>query len=181
MPRLTRIITRTGDDGSTGLAGGERISKASPRIQAMGSIDELNSFIGLLLTQPLDDDIRRTLLAIQHDLFDLGGELAMPGHDLVSEDALLRLEQAAADWNELLPPLREFILPGGSVAASWAHVARATARRAERDMVALAGSGEKVSSIGPRYLNRLSDLLFILARELNRRGGHSDTFWRRGE
>lgn len=179
MPRLSRIITRTGDDGSTGLAGGDRVSKSSLRIQAMGSVDELNSFIGVLLTLQLPPAVTTTLLAIQHDLFDLGGELAMPGYELVKEEALLRLEQTASDWNENLPPLREFILPGGSVQAAWAHVARATARRAERDMVALGESGDAVTATSRHYLNRLSDLLFILARELNRINDQTDVFWRK--
>lgn len=180
MPRLSRIITRTGDDGTTGLAGGDRVSKASARIHAMGSIDELNSVIGVLLTLELPERVTLSLLAIQHDLFDLGGELAMPGHALVAETALLRLEQTAAEWNEHLPPLREFILPGGSVQAAWAHIARATARRAERDMVALAESDATITATSRHYLNRLSDLLFIMARELNHVAGRTDVFWRKG-
>lgn len=179
MPRLTRIITRTGDDGSTGLAFGDRVSKASLRIQAMGSVDELNSFIGLLLVESLPEAIRALLLTIQHDLFDIGGELAMPEHSIVTEEALLYLEEQATLLNRELPPLKEFILPGGSPQAAWTHIARATARRAERDLVALAESGEVITENSRRYLNRLSDLLFILARELNRVAGQTDVFWRK--
>lgn len=180
MPRLSRIVTRTGDDGTTGLAGGERVSKASARIVAMGSVDEVNSFLGVLLTLGLPPDVRTCLLAIQNDLFDLGGELAMPGHQLVKDEAVVRLETTAARWNEHLPPLREFILPGGSAASAWAHVARATARRAERDVVHLAQQpDENVSETARQYLNRLSDLLFILARELNYSSNVSDVFWRK--
>lgn len=179
MPRLTRIITRTGDDGSTGLAFGDRVSKASLRIQAMGSVDELNSFIGLLLVESLPESIRALLLTIQHDLFDIGGELAMPEHSIVTEEALLYLEEQATLLNRELPALKEFILPGGSPQSAWTHIARATARRAERDLVALAESGEVVTENSRRYLNRLSDLLFILARELNRVAGQTDVFWRK--
>lgn len=179
MPRLSKIITRTGDDGTTGLAFGDRVGKDSLRIQAMGSVDELNSFIGVLLNETLPDEVRQSLLMIQHDLFDIGGELAMPWHAIVAESALLQLENQAQIWNENLPPLKEFILPGGSSQAAWAHVARATSRRAERDLVALANSGEAVTENSRRYLNRLSDLLFILARELNRVAGQTDVFWRK--
>lgn len=179
MPRLTRIITRTGDDGSTGLAFGDRVSKASLRIQAMGSVDELNSFIGLLLVESLPEAIRALLLTIQHDLFDIGGELAMPEHSIVTEEALLYLEEQATLLNRELPALKEFILPGGSPQSAWTHIARATARRAERDLVALAESGEVITENSRRYLNRLSDLLFILARELNRVAGQTDVFWRK--
>ena len=175
--RLSDIVTRTGDDGTTGLADGTRLNKDSTRIDTIGSVDELNSHIGLLLTETLPQDIRDELLRIQNDLFDLGGNLALPGTDFAQEK-LLRLDAAIAHYNTDLPPLKEFILPGGERAAALCHVARSVARRAERDHCRLAQS-EIVSDNGGRYLNRLSDLLFVLCRVLNRAAGKSETLWSR--
>lgn len=189
--RLSKIATRTGDDGSTGLGDGSRVRKDSARIAAIGDVDELNSQIGVLLCETLPDDVRAALVAIQHDLFDLGGELAVPGYTLVTDAHLARLDDWLAHYNATLPPLKEFILPGGSRAAAHAHVCRTVCRRAERSVVALGASGsEGVSSdagtpsVAPvadtprRYVNRLSDLLFVLARVLNRTAGGSDVLWR---
>ena len=175
--RLSKIVTRTGDDGSTGLADGTRITKGSARIQTIGNVDELNSHIGLLLTENLPPDVRDALLNIQNDLFDLGGALAYPVAPF-TEDKLLRLDNAIAHYNANLPPLREFILPGGTRAAALCHVARTVARRAERDFVILA-KDEAVPLLGLSYLNRLSDLLFILSRELNRLARQTETLWNR--
>jgi cob(I)alamin adenosyltransferase len=176
--RLTKITTRTGDAGETGLADGSRVPKDSARIAALGEVDELNSVIGLLLAEQLPFEVRACLEAVQHDLFDLGGETAIPGQTLMSEAQVERLEQAVADMNRDLPPLKEFILPGGTRAAALAHLARTTCRRAERSIVALARA-EPVSSVARVYLNRLSDLLFVLARSLNRAEGHPDVLWQR--
>lgn len=176
--RLTKITTRTGDAGETGLADGSRVPKDSARIAALGEVDELNSVIGLLLAEQLPFEVRACLEAVQHDLFDLGGEIAIPGQTLMSEAQVERLEQAVADMNRDLPPLKEFILPGGTRAAALAHLARTTCRRAERSIVALARA-EPVSSVARIYLNRLSDLLFVLARSLNRAEGHPDVLWQR--
>lgn len=174
--RLSKITTRTGDDGTTGLADGTRVPKDDPRITAMGSVDELNSQIGLLLTEPLPDEMHKELLSIQHDLFDLGGVLAVPGN-LFDETRLTRLDSAIARFNANLPPLKEFILPGGTRAAAQCHVTRSVARRAERDYATL--SNNNLSDInGMQYLNRLSDLLFILARVINRAADHPETLWR---
>ncbi|TSE25889.1 Cob(I)yrinic acid a,c-diamide adenosyltransferase [Tepidimonas sediminis] len=174
--RLTQIATRTGDAGTTGLGNNQRVSKNSLRIHALGDVDELNSFIGLLLTEPLPDDVRALLVAIQHELFNLGGELSMPGHQLLQPEAVLTLDQALQDYNERLPRLQEFILPGGTRAAALAHVCRTVARRAERHVVAL-GQEEAIHDAPRQYLNRLSDLLFVLARVLNRHGGGDDVYW----
>lgn len=184
--RLSKIVTRTGDDGSTGLASGTRIGKDQPRVGAMGDVDELNSIIGLLLTESMPAAINDALSGIQHDLFDLGGELSLPGHPLVSEAHLARVDSLIETFNAELPPLREFILPGGSRAAALAHVARTVCRRAERTLVALGHvesameHSESRPSLPVRYLNRLSDLLFVLARTLNRAGGGSDVLWQQG-
>lgn len=175
--RLTQIATRTGDAGTTGLGNQQRVSKNSLRIHALGDVDELNSFIGLLLTEPMPDDVRALLVSIQHELFTLGGELSMPGHQLLQADAVLRLDQALLKYNERLPRLQEFILPGGTRAAALAHVCRTVARRAERHVVAL-GQEEALHEAPRQYLNRLSDLLFVLARVLNRHGGGDDVYWR---
>ena len=175
--RLSKIVTRTGDDGSTGLADGTRVPKDSTRIHVLGSVDELNSHLGLLLTENLPPDVRDALLQIQNDLFDLGGALAYPAAPF-TEDKLVRLDQAIAHYNADLPPLREFILPGGTRAVAQCHIARCIARRAERDFVALLHQAA-VPKHGLPYLNRLSDLLFILCRVLNRAAGQADTFWRR--
>jgi cob(I)alamin adenosyltransferase len=179
--RLSRITTRTGDDGSTGLADGNRVPKHHARVQALGDVDELNSQLGVLLAEPLPAAVRELLVAVQHELFNLGGELSLPGHALLTGAAVEGLDAALAEHNAALPPLKEFILPGGSRSAALAHVARAVARRAERTVVAL----EQHEALRPelrQYLNRLSDLLFVLARVLNRANldglGGDDVYWR---
>jgi cob(I)alamin adenosyltransferase len=176
--RLSRIVTRTGDAGTTGLGDGSRIPKDSPRIEAIGTVDELNSALGLLLAEPLPDPVRSLLTDIQHDLFDLGGELSIPGHTAVTSAHVERLEAAVERYNADLPMLKEFILPGGTRAAALAHVARTVCRRAERGLVALAGQ-DTVSMPSRIYLNRLSDLFFVLARVLNRAGGSPDVLWQK--
>lgn len=174
--RLTAIATRTGDDGTTGLGDGTRTRKDSLRIRALGEIDELNSFIGLLATEPMPDEVRADLADIQHDLFDLGGELCIPGHSMIRDEQVARLDARLAHYNATLPRLAEFILPGGSRAAALAHVCRAVCRRAERAVVELANH-EAVNAPPRQYLNRLSDLLFVLARVLNRAAGGADVLW----
>lgn len=174
--RLSVIATRTGDDGTTGLGDGSRTPKHAPRIAAMGDVDELNSVIGLLLTESLPAEISADLLTIQHDLFDMGAELCIPGHTAVKDEQIAHLDARLAHYNAALPPLREFILPGGTRGAAQAHVARTVCRRAERAVVALA----TVDNINPpvrQYLNRLSDLMFVLARCINQHAGQKDTFW----
>jgi cob(I)alamin adenosyltransferase len=174
--RLTQIATRTGDAGTTGLGDGTRVDKDHLRIAALGDVDELNSFIGLLVTEDLPDEVRADLSDIQHDLFDLGGELAIPGYTMIADKQVVRLDARLARYNADLPRLAEFILPGGSRAASVAHVCRTVCRRAERALVAL-GKQDTVND-GPRqYLNRLSDLMFVLARVLNRHAGGTDVQW----
>jgi cob(I)alamin adenosyltransferase len=178
--RLSKIVTRTGDDGTTGLADGSRLAKSDPRVETMGAVDELNTAIGLLLTEEMPAALRDCLDGVQHDLFDLGGELSIPGHALMSEAHCQRLDDAIAAFNAELPPLREFILPGGTRAAALAHVARTACRRAERALVALAAA----ATVPPpmlQYLNRLSDLLFVLARALNRHAGRNDVSWQQGK
>ncbi len=175
--RLTQIATRTGDDGSTGLGDNTRVSKGHLRVHAMGDVDELNSHIGLLLCEPLPAAVRELLVDVQHQLFNLGGELAMPGYTLLKDEALLQLDQALETHNVALPRLAEFILPAGTRAAAQAHVCRTVARRAERAIVAL-GAVEVVNDAPRRYLNRLSDLLFVLARVLNRMDGGDDVYWK---
>ncbi len=168
--RLSQIATRTGDAGTTGLGDGTRVDKDHLRICALGDVDELNSFVGLLATEDLPAEVRADLSDIQHDLFDLGGELAIPGYTMIAEKQVARLDARLAHYNADLPRLAEFILPGGSRAAALAHVCRTACRRAERALVAL-GKQDKVND-GPRqYLNRLSDLMFVLARVLNRHAG----------
>jgi len=174
--RLTRIYTRTGDSGATGLADGSRVSKDAPRIQVIGTVDELNSISGLLLCEDLPPHVRACLSDVQHDLFDLGGELSMPGHTIVSEAHSKRLEDALDTFNAGLPPLKDFILPGGSRAAALAHVARTVCRRAERRVVTLQQSVE-IPPLVVIYLNRLSDLLFVLARVANLRAGAGEVTW----
>ncbi len=178
--RLTQIATRTGDDGTTGLGDGTRVAKDALRVQAMGDVDELNSGLGVLLAEPLPADVRELLVTIQHELFNLGGELSIPGYELLKADAVLRLDEALAHYNAALPRLAEFILPAGTRSAALAHVSRTVARRAERSVVALAAS-EKVNEAPRQYLNRLSDLLFVLARVLNRANldglGGDDVYW----
>jgi cob(I)alamin adenosyltransferase len=176
--RLSKIYTRTGDAGTTGLADGSRVAKDSPRITALGDLDELNSVVGLLLTEDLPEDIRLLLTGIQHDLFDLGGEMAIPGSALLNEKSVGELETAIDRYNETLGPLKEFILPGGTRAAALAHLARAVCRRAERRLVAVAAS-EAISETGRKYANRLSDLLFVLGRSLNRTAGRGDVLWQK--
>lgn len=174
--RLSVIATRTGDDGTTGLGDGSRTGKDAPRIAAMGDVDELNSVLGVLRAEPLPDEVSADLLAVQHDLFDLGAELCIPGHTALDEAQVARLDQRLAHYNAALPPLREFILPGGARPAALAHQARTVARRAERAVVALART-EPVQPASRRYLNRLSDLLFVLARHLNRAEARPDVYW----
>ena len=178
--RLSQIATRTGDDGTTGLGDGTRVPKSHGRIAAMGDVDELNSHLGVLLAEPLPDDVRELLVTIQHELFNLGGELSIPGYTLLKDDAVAALDAALAHYNATLPRLAEFILPAGTRSAALAHVARAVARRAERAVVTLAAS-EAINSAPRLFLNRLSDLLFVLARVLNRANldglGGDDVYW----
>lgn len=179
--RLSQIATRTGDDGTTGLGDGSRVTKDHQRVCALGEVDELNSHLGVLLAEPLPDDVRDLLVTIQHELFNLGGELSIPGFELLSAAAVARLDEALQHYNDKLPRLKEFILPAGSRSAALAHVARSVARRAERALVAL-GASEAVRPLPRQYLNRLSDLLFVLARVLNRANldglGGDDVYWR---
>jgi cob(I)alamin adenosyltransferase len=180
--RLTRIYTRTGDGGETGLADGSRVAKDAPRIEAMGAIDELNSALGVLLAEALPDELRACLTDAQNDLFDLGGELSVPGHPILAESHVARLEAALDAFNAGLPALKDFILPGGSRAAALAHVARTVCRRAERRVVTLANTkGETVPALACPYLNRLSDLLFVASRVLNRYAGGGDVLWQQGK
>ena len=165
--RLTQIATRTGDDGTTGLGDNTRVSKDSLRVHAMGDVDELNSHIGLVLCEAMPDGVRTLLVEIQHQLFNLGGELSIPGFELLKPEAVLALDEALAEHNEALPRLQEFILPAGTRAASQAHICRTVARRAERSVVALEAH-EALKETPRHYLNRLSDLMFVLARVLNR-------------
>ena len=175
--RLTQIATRTGDDGTTGLGDNTRVSKDSLRVHAMGDVDELNSHVGLLLCEELPEGLRELLVEIQHQLFNLGGELSIPGFELLKPEAVLALDEALAHYNGQLPRLEEFILPAGNRAASQAHVCRTVARRAERAVVALGGA-EELRETPRHYLNRLSDLLFVLARVLNRMNGGDDVYWK---
>lgn len=180
--RLNRIATRSGDDGSTGLADGQRVTKSHERIQALGDVDMLNSHIGVLLAEGLSAAMREMLTRIQHELFDLGGELAMPGHSLLSEAAVEALDADLQALNARLPPLKEFILPAGTRCAALAHVCRCQARQAERIMVRLRELDPTGTTATPqRYLNRLSDLLFVTARVLNGAGDgaeHTEVYWR---
>ncbi len=175
--RLTQIATRTGDAGTTGLGNNQRVSKNSLRVHAMGDVDELNSHIGVLLCEPMPDGVRALLVEIQHQLFNLGGELSIPGFELLKPEAVLALDGALATHNEQLPRLQEFILPAGTRGASLAHVCRTVARRAERSVVAL-GQEEALHEAPRQYLNRLSDLMFVLARVLNRLNGGDDVYWK---
>lgn len=180
MPyRLTQIITKTGDTGTTGLGDGSRVPKTSLRIMVIGDVDELNAHFGVLLTMELPEHIRHVVTQIQHQLFDVGSELAVPGWTIIDDSYLKFLEQAAATWHAHLTPLTEFILPGGTAAAAQVHVMRTVARRAERSVVALREETVAVSANLQKYLNRLSDVLFILARELNREAGVSDVLWQK--
>ena len=175
--RLTQIATRTGDDGTTGLGDNSRVRKDSLRVRAMGDVDELNSHIGLLLCEPMPDGVRELLVEVQHQLFNLGGELSIPGYELLKPEAVLALDQALAEHNAALPRLAEVNLPAGSRAASQAHVCRTVARRAERAVVALEQL-ETLRDTPRHYLNRLSDLLFVLARVLNRMDCGDDVYWK---
>jgi cob(I)alamin adenosyltransferase len=178
--RLTKIYTRTGDDGTTGLGDGSRLAKDSLRIEAIGAVDELNSTIGRVLAHDVPIAVRHCLDDVQHDLFELGAELCLPGVTKIEATHLARLERQLDDFNKDLPGLREFILPGGGAAAADAHVARTVCRRAERTVVAL-GKKEILADGGRRYLNRLSDLLFVIARVLNRADGKPDVLWQQGK
>lgn len=173
--RLSRIVTRTGDDGTTGLADGSRLSKTAPRVEALGTVDELNSHIGLLLAAAVVAPIANCLLRIQHDLFDLGGELSLPGQKMIDEAHVVALEADVERFNASLPPLKEFILPGGGIAAAQCHVTRTVARRAERCVWAVEG----VNPLTLAYLNRLSDLLFVLSRVLARQESGTEVLWNR--
>ena len=179
--RLTQIATRTGDNGTTGLGDNTRVSKGSLRVHAMGDVDELNSCIGVLLCEDMPASVRQLLVEVQHQLFNLGGELSIPGFELLKPDALLVLDQALEEHNAALPRLAEFILPAGTRAASLAHVCRTVARRAERAVVAL-GEAEPLKDAPRQYLNRLSDLLFVLSRVLNRHRADGstgdDVYWK---
>jgi cob(I)alamin adenosyltransferase len=182
--RLSKIYTRTGDDGTTGLGDGSRIDKDHPRMQAIGSVDELNSLVGLLNADLADlssatddtDELQPLLTQIQHDLFNLGGELSIPGYEMVKDARVTELEDILDRLNEQLPPLKNFILPGGSRAAAVCHLARAVCRRAERDMVSLSRDST-INRAGQRYLNRLSDLLFVISRIVARRNGGQEVLW----
>ncbi len=177
--RLSKIYTRTGDAGTTGLGDGSRVGKEAPRIAALGDVNELNAVIGLLLCESLPTEVGALLTGIQHDLFDLGGELSVPGGQFLKDTQPARLETVIDRFNGELAPLKEFILPGGMRAAALTHHARTICRRAERAVVALAHN-EAVSEPARQYLNRLSDLLFVLARWLNKHAGHGDVLWQKG-
>jgi cob(I)alamin adenosyltransferase len=174
--RLSKIYTRTGDDGTTGLGDGTRVAKDSPRVAAYGTVDELNSVIGMVLAQDIAVPIRETLTQIQHDLFDLGGELCIPGMIMISDADIERLESTLDGFNDDLPALKDFILPGGGMAAACCHLARTVCRRAEREVISLQRESD-VRGEAVRYLNRLSDLLFVLARVLARESGHGEVLW----
>jgi len=175
--RLSKIYTRTGDDGTTGLGDGSRVPKDSLRVEAYGTVDELNSTIGMVLAcEGVDDAVRETLTQVQHELFDLGGELCIPGMAMIEDADITRLETSLDGFNEPLPPLKDFILPGGGMAAACCHLARTVCRRAERQVIAL-GRVEDIRPQTQRYLNRLSDLLFVLGRVLARAGGHGEVLW----
>lgn len=177
--RLSKIYTRTGDDGSTGLGDGSRVPKDHPRVEAYGTVDELNCAMGALLATALPETVRLGLQEVQHDLFDLGGELCLPGHEVIDPSFVTRLEQLLDQLNEELPPLKEFILPGGGQAAALAHLARGICRRAERRLWTLARN-EKTNPYAMQYLNRLSDLLFVTARVLARLEQGQEVQWKRG-
>ena len=175
--RLSKIYTRTGDDGTTGLGDGSRVAKDSARVTAYGTVDEANSAIGLVLACDLPDAVRNLLMGVQHQMFDLGGELCIPGHTAIADADIERLEQALDGLNGDLPPLKDFILPGGGLAAAHCHLARTICRRAEREVVTLSHH-DAVRPQAIRYLNRLSDLLFVVARVLARESGHGEVLWK---
>ncbi len=174
--RLSKIYTRTGDGGTTGLGDGSRVAKDSLRVQTMGDVDELNAVVGLILVEPVSDAIRDCLTAVQHDLFNLGGEICMPGYTLIRNERISIIENQLDSFNETLTPLKEFILPGGSRAASYCHLARTVCRRAERTMHTL-NNTESLTEASLQYINRLSDLLFVLCRILNQDAGVPDVLW----
>jgi len=176
--RLSKLYTRTGDDGTSGLSGGTRVPKNHERMNAMGTVDELNSVIGLLICKLDDIELESMFTAIQHDLFNIGGEISMPGHSFIKEEKISGLEAKIDEFNESVEPLKDFILPGGSEAASICHMARSIARRAERDVITL-HYAEPVCDTTRQYLNRLSDLLFVVARVINLRLGHEDILWKK--
>ena len=178
--RLSKIVTRTGDSGTTGLGDGTRVTKDSLRIDVIGEIDELNSTFGVLLAEDLPDAIPDALLGVQNDLFDLGGEICIPNTNIISEAHIVRIEELVTRFNDELSPLKDFILPGGTRAAAVAHLCRTVCRRAERRVVHLANT-ENVSDFARKYLNRLSDLMFVLGRALNKAGGRGDVLWVQGK
>ena len=176
--RLSRIYTRTGDDGTTGLGDGNRVRKDHARVEAYGTVDEANSAIGMILAAPgLPAEVTRTLTEVQHDLFDLGGELCIPGTRVIKAERIAQLEQQLDGFNDPLPALKDFILPGGGPAAAACHLARTIVRRAERRVWTLA-ENEQVNAEAPQYLNRLSDLLFVIARVLARHENGTEVLWR---
>ncbi len=174
--RLSKIATRTGDKGTTGLGDGSRIAKDALRVHAMGDVDELNSQIGVLLCEDMPEQMNHELFSIQHDLFDMGGELCIPGYTMITDAQVERLDALLEKYNADLPPLKDFILPGGSRAAAIANVCRTVCRRAERAIVSV-GNAETINDAPRQYMNRLSDLLFVLSRVLNRYAGGSDVLW----
>ena len=179
--RLSKIYTRTGDKGTTGLGDGRRVDKDSARIEAIGTVDELNSLIGVLIAQPAPQSINEVLTDIQHRLFDLGGELSIPSMQVIKAESVDQLEAFLDQLNTDLPPLKEFILPGGTLPAAHCHHARTVCRRAERRLIHLSRQeGEEVSANALKYLNRLSDLLFVIGRVLARENGGSEVFWSKG-
>lgn len=178
--RLSKIYTRTGDQGTTGLGDGSRINKDSLRVEAMGDVDELNAVIGIMLTGQLPETIRQTLTRVQHDLFDLGGEICIPGHAMVKAERVTDLENILDALNDVLEPLKEFILPGGVQAAAYCHLARTVCRRAERTLIKL-GRAEAVTEVSLQYINRLSDLLFVMCRSINHAAGVSDVLWKNNQ
>ena len=175
--RLSKIYTRTGDDGTTGLGDGSRVDKDDPRVEAIGAVDELNSAIGVLLTHGLPDTVHSSLTGIQHRLFDIGGEFSIPGTTCITTEQVEQLEQTLDELNADLPALKEFILPGGTGAAAACHMARTICRRAERRTYSL-GKQATINPVSLKYLNRLSDLLFVMARHLNKQAGEPDVFWK---
>lgn len=177
--RISKVYTRTGDTGETGLGDGSRVRKDSVRISTMGDIDELNCLLGVLLCETLADDIKKQLRQIQHNLFDLGGEFSIPGHIMIQPQYITQLEQFLDQLNESLTPLKEFILPGGSRAAALCHQARAVCRRAERQCVTARQQDNSINPLALQYLNRLSDLLFVMARTINQQAGQPDVLWSR--
>tara|TARA_B100000795_G_scaffold205944_1_gene159463 strand:+ start:62 stop:607 length:546 start_codon:yes stop_codon:yes gene_type:complete len=176
--RLSKIYTRTGDKGKTGLADGSRVDKFNSRIESLGNIDELNSIIGIVLTEKIPNDMKAILERVQHDLFDIGGELSIPNHMVINEKKIDFLENSLDKMNNELQPLKEFILPGGSRISSYCHLARTVCRRVERNLFKLAQS-DKVNEASLKYVNRLSDMLFVLARFLNKINQHNDILWKK--